>query len=74
MMIAADETKADALEKKGLDLAERYWAYQGVRRGQKLEILPVQDSKMQQWVSVARLLVKVGRFVAVMALLFTAGT
>jgi hypothetical protein len=37
-------------------LAERYWTYQDVRRGQKLEVLPVQDSKMQQWVSVARLM------------------
>ena len=47
---------SDELQRKGLDLAERYWTYQDVRRGQKLEVLPVQDSKMQQWVSVARLM------------------
>ena len=48
--------RPDELQRKGLDLAERYWTYQDVRRGQKLEVLPVQDSKMQQWVSVARLM------------------
>ena len=48
--------RLDALQRKGLDLAERYWTYQDVRRGQKLEVLPVQDSKTQQWVSVARLM------------------
>ncbi len=48
--------RPDELQKKGLELAERYWAYQDVRRGQKLEVLPVKDSKMQQWDSVARLM------------------
>ena len=47
--------RPDELQRKGLELAERYWTYQDVRRGQELEVLPVPDSKTQQWVSVARL-------------------
>ena len=43
-------------ERKGLDLADRYWTYQDLRRGQTLEILPVKGSKVQQWVPVARLM------------------
>jgi ABC-type transport system involved in cytochrome c biogenesis permease subunit len=48
--------RPDDLQRKGLELAERYRTYQDVRRGQQFEVLPVQDSKMQQWVSVARLI------------------
>ncbi len=39
------------LEKKGLELAERYWTYQDLRRGKRLEVLPVEGSKTQQWSS-----------------------
>ncbi len=48
--------RPDALQRKGLELAERYWTYQDVRRGQKLEVLPVPDTKMQQWITVAQLM------------------
>jgi ABC-type transport system involved in cytochrome c biogenesis permease subunit len=46
----------DALERKAADLADRYWAYQQLRRGQGLSILPVKDSKTQEWLSIARLM------------------
>jgi cytochrome c-type biogenesis protein CcsB len=48
--------KPDKLQKNGMELAERYWAYKDVRSGRKLEILPLGDSKTQQWVSTARLM------------------
>ncbi len=47
--------RPDELQRKGLELAERYLTYQDVRRGQELEVLPVPDDKTQQWISVARL-------------------
>jgi cytochrome c-type biogenesis protein CcsB len=52
----AKPQELSGLEKNGMELAERYWTYQDVRRGQKLEVLPVEGSKTQQWGSVAQLL------------------
>ena len=48
--------KPDKLQKNGMELAERYWAYKDARCGRKLEVLPLSDSKTQQWVSAARLM------------------
>ena len=55
-LVRANPQALSTLEKNGLELAERYWAYQDVRRGQKLEVLPIQGSKTQQWVSIGQLL------------------
>ena len=44
------------LEKKGVELADRYRTFQDVRRGQKLEILPVEESKEQEWLSLPSLI------------------
>ena len=55
MLLRDGPQRPDKLQKSGLELAERYWAYKDVRSGQKLEVLPIGDSKMQQWISVARL-------------------
>lgn len=55
-LLRAKPRELSALEKKGLELAQRYWAYQDVRRGQKLEIFPVEGSKTKQWASAAQLL------------------
>jgi len=43
------------LEKKALELADHYWSYQQHRMGQRLMVIPVQDSPMHGWASVADL-------------------
>ena len=43
-------------ERKGLELAERFWSYQEHRMGRRLEVLPLADSEHQEWASVARLM------------------
>jgi ABC-type transport system involved in cytochrome c biogenesis permease subunit len=44
------------LEKKGPDLAERYFAYMLHRMGRRLEILPLQGNPHKQWASLATLM------------------
>ena len=55
-LLRAKPQELSRLEKNGIELAERYWTYQDMRRGQKLEVLPVEGSKTQQWGSAAQLL------------------
>jgi ABC-type transport system involved in cytochrome c biogenesis permease subunit len=57
--IDREEAKAAPLEeteKKALELANHYWAYQDLRMGRGLEILPVKGSETAEWVQIAHLL------------------
>ncbi len=42
-------------EKKGLELADKYWVYQAHRSGKRLEILPLAGSDSDEWLSLASL-------------------
>jgi cytochrome c-type biogenesis protein CcsB len=44
------------LEEKGLELANRLWAYQNHRMGRGLEIMPLQGSEAQDWMPVGHVL------------------
>jgi hypothetical protein len=44
------------LEEKGLELANRLWAYQNHRMGRGLEIMPIQGSQSQDWMPVGHVL------------------
>ena len=43
------------LERKSLELADRYWSYQDLRMGQRLTVLPVPASEAREWLPVAYL-------------------
>jgi cytochrome c-type biogenesis protein CcsB len=43
------------LERKSLELADRYWTYQDLRMGQRLTVLPVPASEAREWLPVAYL-------------------
>ncbi|MHC4178931.1 MAG: hypothetical protein ACYSWU_15570, partial [Planctomycetota bacterium] len=49
-------TKRSKLQQLGVELAERLWAYQSLRMGEGLEVLPARGSPARQWTSVARLM------------------
>lgn len=42
-------------EKKGLELADKYWTYLAVRSGRRLEVIPLQGSDSSEWLSIASL-------------------
>lgn len=42
------------VERKGLELANRFWSYQNHRMGRGIEILPIKDSDDQSWMSLAQ--------------------
>jgi cytochrome c-type biogenesis protein CcsB len=44
------------LEKKGLELANRYWTYQHLRMGRAIEVLPIRGSLTQDWMPIGALL------------------
>jgi cytochrome c-type biogenesis protein CcsB len=44
------------LEKRGLDLANRYWTYQHFRMGRSIEVLPVRGSASGAWMPIGALL------------------
>jgi cytochrome c-type biogenesis protein CcsB len=44
------------LEKKALELADRLWAYQDLRMGRGLEVLPTGDGQTRDWLPVAHFL------------------
>jgi cytochrome c-type biogenesis protein CcsB len=44
------------LESKGLELVNHYWAYQNLRMGRSIEILPIQGSQTQDWMPIGALL------------------
>jgi cytochrome c-type biogenesis protein CcsB len=44
------------LESKGLELVNRYWAYQNLRMGRSIEILPIRGSQAQEWMPIGALL------------------
>ena len=48
--------KRGSLEAKVLELSGRYEAYQALRRGETLLVLPLPGSTSQEWISVARLI------------------
>jgi ABC-type transport system involved in cytochrome c biogenesis permease subunit len=54
----SQSNKADPsdLEKKGVDLADRFGKYLGDRMGQRLEILPLKGNPHKQWASLAMLM------------------
>ncbi|MHB1037205.1 MAG: cytochrome c biogenesis protein [Pirellulales bacterium] len=55
-MLAYREGKdATAFEKKALEVGERLQAYEDLRMGRRLEVVPLPDSAEQQWVSIATL-------------------
>jgi len=43
------------LEQKGLELADRLWVYQDLRAGRRLELIPLQGSEDQEWISLGYL-------------------
>ncbi len=43
------------LERKSLELADRYWSYQDLRMGQRLTVLPVPGSETREWLPVSYL-------------------
>ncbi|MDH3717354.1 MAG: cytochrome c biogenesis protein CcsA [Planctomycetota bacterium] len=43
-------------EKKSLELADKFWSYQGHRMGNRMEVIPVQGSNEGEWVTVAYLM------------------
>lgn len=45
------------LEQKGVELAHRLWAYQDLRMGRGLEVLPVPNSDRQEWAPLGLLLI-----------------
>ncbi len=51
-----DRKDRSALEEKGIELANKLWTYQAQRMGRMLNLIPVQGSKDQQWISVYDLL------------------
>ncbi|MCC6123635.1 MAG: cytochrome c biogenesis protein CcsA [Pirellulales bacterium] len=51
-----DRKNFSALEKKGQELAERYWAFMLHRMGRRLEILPVPNSPHQEWAPLSAIL------------------
>jgi hypothetical protein len=51
----ADRKELSPIEKKGLELAERYWSYMLLRMGQRLEILPLRGDPHGQWAPLAML-------------------
>jgi cytochrome c-type biogenesis protein CcsB len=57
-VIAKDQQGEDLteLEEKGLELANRLWAYQNHRMGRGLEIMPIQGSQAQDWMPVGHVL------------------
>ncbi|MBI3468439.1 MAG: cytochrome c biogenesis protein CcsA [Planctomycetes bacterium] len=44
------------IEKRGLELANRYWTYQHLRMGRMIEVLPLRGSETQDWMPIATLL------------------
>lgn len=44
------------LEKKGLELANRYWSYQNHRMGRTMELIPLPGSEKNQWMPLANLI------------------
>jgi cytochrome c-type biogenesis protein CcsB len=43
------------LEKKGLELADRYWTFQHMRMGRAIEVLPIRGSQTQDWMPIGAL-------------------
>jgi ABC-type transport system involved in cytochrome c biogenesis permease subunit len=43
-------------ERKGLELADKYWSYQAHRSGKRLEVIPLQGGENGEWLSVASLM------------------
>ena len=55
-LIRTRENGFSTFERKALELATKFWAYQEHRMGRRLKVVPLEDGKHQQWVSVAHLL------------------
>jgi cytochrome c-type biogenesis protein CcsB len=43
-------------ERKAIELADKFWAYQDHRMGNRLQVIPVQGSATSEWISVASLM------------------
>lgn len=43
-------------EQQSLELADGFWTYQRLRMGRQLQLLPIQGSEQQHWISLAELL------------------
>jgi cytochrome c-type biogenesis protein CcsB len=54
-MESRDEALSN-LEKKGLDLANKYWTYQHLRMGRAIEVLPIRGSQTHDWMPIGALL------------------
>lgn len=52
----AEGKSLSKLEKKGLELADRLWAYQNHRMGRGLEILPLEGNANGEWMPIGQLL------------------
>ena len=50
------EDGLSALERKAVELADNYWAYQDHRSGRRLGLLPDPNSSHEQWWSLAGLM------------------
>jgi ABC-type transport system involved in cytochrome c biogenesis permease subunit len=55
-VVRANKDKPSDLEKKGVELANRFGNYLADRMGQRMEIIPLKDDPHQRWVSLAMLM------------------
>ncbi|NUQ64711.1 MAG: cytochrome c biogenesis protein CcsA [Pirellulales bacterium] len=55
--LAAQQSQGlTTFERKGLELADKYWSYQSHRTGKRLEVVPLAGSGRGEWLSVASLM------------------
>lgn len=52
-LIRAKQQGFTLFEKKALELADKFWAYQDLRMGKSLQVAPSKDSQAKEWLSIA---------------------